>query len=136
MFLRSEQLNATPQLRCAPAVRSLLTLLQHPGVMVDSDPSKRAMPEQEPLVLVADDDRTSNARICEVLQGRGMRTLSAPDGKAAVEMLRGREVDLVILDVVMPRMDGFEACKIIKALCADRFLPVVLLRKASAMPFP
>jgi len=52
---------------------------------------------------------------------------AVPDGQAAVERVGRGGVDLVLLDVLMPRMTGLEACRLIKGMTSDAFLPVVLL---------
>jgi two-component system, cell cycle response regulator len=90
-------------------------------------------PALEPLehaggtVLVAEDERLARGALVRILSGAGYRVVEVPDGQAALEAAARPEVDLVLLDVVMPRLSGLEACRLIKAMSTDRFLPVVLV---------
>lgn len=65
--------------------------------------------------------------ICRVLRENGYRAEPACDGQEAVDLVARGGVDLVLLDVVMPRLTGIDACRIIKAMSADSFIPVVLV---------
>jgi len=78
-------------------------------------------------LVVADDDRLTREVLAKVLTSRGFRVDTVPDGQAAVERVGQGGVDLVLLDVLMPRMTGLEACRLIKGMTSDAFLPVVLL---------
>lgn len=79
-----------------------------------------------PLILVADDDRLTRESLCGLLRQAGLRTEFVQDGQEAVERVARGGVSLVLLDVLMPRMGGLEACRLIKGLDPDNFLPVVL----------
>ena len=74
---------------------------------------------KEPLVLVADDDPTQCMVMQEVLQQSGYRVLTAQDGKAALEFFNQARPDIVLLDVDMPFMSGFEVCENIRASETD-----------------
>jgi len=76
---------------------------------------------------VADDDRVMREHICRVLRENGYRAEPACDGQEAVDLVARGGVDLVLLDVVMPRLTGIDACRIIKAMSAEAFVPVVLV---------
>jgi two-component system cell cycle response regulator len=80
-----------------------------------------------PCVLVAEDDRLMRATIVRALSNHGLTVEAVEDGQAAIERLRHGGVDLVVLDIVMPRLNGIEACRIIKSMSEDQFLPVLLL---------
>lgn len=75
-------------------------------------------------ILIVDDDRN----ICELLrlylEKEGYETLLAHDGEAAVTMHAENDVDLVLLDVMMPRVDGWEACRRIRA---KKDTPIIML---------
>jgi putative two-component system response regulator len=78
-------------------------------------------------VLVVD-DIAGNARLLESLlapDGHTVRT--AGDGAEALHVVRAERPDLVLMDVMMPRVDGFEACRAIKEDPATRLIPVVLV---------
>lgn len=79
------------------------------------------------VVLVVDDSPTVRRMLEWSLKPLGCRTLQAGDGVEAFELLKRQTVDLVIADINMPRMDGIE---LIKAIRADEYLkplPIVLL---------
>jgi CheY-like chemotaxis protein len=78
-------------------------------------------------VLVVDDEPTIRTLVNAILEGSGVRTLEAADGPEALEMARRHRPDLVLLDVVMPRMDGFAVCQRIKAEKSMARAPVLLL---------
>jgi two-component system, cell cycle response regulator len=84
-------------------------------------------PRRVGRVLVADDDRVTRSVVRNILNGAGHEVIEVQDGQAAVERVGLGGVDIVLLDVVMPRLSGLEACRILKNLSADRFLPVILL---------
>jgi two-component system, cell cycle response regulator len=82
---------------------------------------------KSPRVLVADDDRLSRTSLARALQAHGLSVETAEDGQAALDRVRQGGVDLVVLDIVMPRMNGIEACRLMKAEADEQFLPVLLL---------
>ncbi|MDD9944365.1 MAG: diguanylate cyclase [Myxococcales bacterium] len=84
-----------------------------------------------PCVLIADDDPSMRDYIGKLLQAQGMRPEMADDGQKAVAAVRDLNVDLVLLDIVMPGMDGLDACRLIKGISQDTFLPVMLLTAKS-----
>ena len=79
-----------------------------------------------PLVMVVEDDREMNELECELLQIHGMATVSAFDGAEAVDMAREKSADAVLLDIMMPEMDGFECCRHLKANLAHT-MPVIIV---------
>jgi two-component system sensor histidine kinase/response regulator len=79
-----------------------------------------------PTVLLVDDEETSRALLRPVLRDH-YRIVEAQSAAAALDVLAGGRIDLVLLDVVMPAMTGFEACKVIKERHRDPFLPVLLI---------
>jgi diguanylate cyclase (GGDEF)-like protein len=81
-------------------------------------------------VVVAGDDRASREHLARLLRERGMVVASASSGQKAIDAVRAQPVDLVVLDVDMPGLDGVDTCRVIKAITKDRFIPVVLLAPA------
>jgi two-component system cell cycle response regulator len=79
------------------------------------------------VVVVAGDDRATCERISLLLRARGLVVVPANDGQKAIDAVRAQEVDLVVLDVDMPGLNGIDACKVVKTITKDRFVPVVLL---------
>ncbi len=65
----------------------------------------------ERTLLVIDDDERLRSLLAEYLGGRGYTVLTAPGGVPGLERLRAGGVDLIVLDVMMPDLDGFEVCR-------------------------
>lgn len=84
-------------------------------------------------VLVVDDDEMSRVVLCRLLQAEGLEVTAASNGHEALAAVRIRTPDLVMLDVVMPGIDGFEVCRRLKADPATRLTPVVLVTGLSAV---
>ena len=76
-------------------------------------------------ILVVDDEPAVNDLICDALRLAGYATASAPHGMAALRMLREAPIDLVVLDINMPNVDGFEVLTRMRA-AGDR-TPVIVL---------
>ena len=76
-------------------------------------------------ILLADDERAFRSGMKALLESEGFAVRTARDGEAAVRKFAERVPDLVILDVMMPRMNGFRACEEIRK--TDRRVPVVFL---------
>ena len=84
-------------------------------------------PGPDPVVLVVD-DLSANLRLMEaVLAPRGHRVILASSGAEALEVLAREDVDIVLLDILMPDMDGYEVCRRIRADERTAFLPVVMV---------
>jgi diguanylate cyclase (GGDEF)-like protein len=77
-------------------------------------------------ILVADDDPVTLEIIASTLRVSGYQVETATDGQAAVERVARGGIDLVLLDAVMPRLSGFDACRTIRGL-GDAFVPVALV---------
>jgi adenylate cyclase len=80
-----------------------------------------------PRILVADDDVFSRDIIVTRLSSYGYQTIQAADGDEAVAIAARERPDLVLLDVVMPKLDGIQACRRLKDNATDTFLPVILV---------
>ena len=83
--------------------------------------------EKSRTILVADDEPINRTLIQRRLERAGYRVLVAENGREAVEAALGQLPDLIILDVMMPLMDGLEACRLIKDDEATRDVPVIFL---------
>ena len=81
-------------------------------------------------VVVADDLDQTREAMTELLERDGHLVSSAPDGAAALELVLRERPDVVVSDVMMPNMNGFELCKAVKADGATRLIPVVLVTGA------
>lgn len=83
--------------------------------------------EKSPTVLIVDDNSNNVKIIALALQPLNFKLVIATSGKTAIEMVEKTRPDLVLLDVMMPGMDGFETCKIIKSKEENANLPVIFL---------
>jgi DNA-binding response OmpR family regulator len=80
-----------------------------------------------PVVLVADDDPDILALVRFRLERDGYEVLSAPDGEAALDLALARVPDLALLDVMMPRLDGYEVTRRLRAHGPTTSIPIILL---------
>src|SRR5438874_8307428 len=83
------------------------------------------MDDPRPAVLVVDDE-TMNRSLFRATLGASCEVIEAASGRQALELLQKRRVDLVLLDVMMPEMNGYDVCKRIKELSTE-YLPVLLV---------
>ena len=77
-------------------------------------------------VLVVEDSSAQREMITELLRGSGLKVTVASDGVEALARIQVQPPDLVVLDIVMPRMNGYEVCRRIKADPATQNVPVVM----------
>ena len=85
------------------------------------------------LVMVVDDSPTVRKLVSLTLERRGYRVISAFDGVAAIKELGACRPDLILLDINMPRLDGYRLCKLIKKHEATQAIPVVMLSGKDGM---
>lgn len=87
-------------------------------------------------VLVVDDSKTALLMEREILERRTpYQCVTASDGQEAVEKAKQEHPDLILMDVVMPRMNGFEACKAMRQQAATRNIPIVLVTTRGEEPY-
>ena len=75
-------------------------------------------------ILVADDEKAIRESIKDYLEAKGYSVKTATDGESALELFYENSFDLVILDVMMPKVDGFDACRAVRRASN---LPVLFL---------
>jgi putative two-component system response regulator len=78
-------------------------------------------------ILVADDDAAVRELLTLLLEDRGYHVLACEDGAQALERFEAEQIDLALLDVMMPNLTGFEVCESVKSDPATRLVPVVLI---------
>jgi DNA-binding response OmpR family regulator len=78
-------------------------------------------------ILIVDDIQLNRELLVDLLEPNGYRTIQAEDGLQALEIIGESSPDLVLLDIMMPRMNGFEVCKAMKSSLATSFIPVVMI---------
>ncbi len=79
------------------------------------------------VILIVEDDPKSRILIRDLLQVSGFTTIEATGGEQGVELARTKKPDLILMDIMMPKMDGYTACREIKLDKATRAIPVVML---------
>ncbi|MGH8611571.1 MAG: putative bifunctional diguanylate cyclase/phosphodiesterase [Gammaproteobacteria bacterium] len=83
--------------------------------------------ERRPIVLVVDDDPATRLIAREGLEAAGFEAHEAGDGEAALQTLSVLHPDIVVMDVIMPIVDGFEACRRLRRLPGGTHLPVLMI---------
>lgn len=78
-------------------------------------------------ILIAEDDKDIRDLVVLTLQFHGFDVVSAEDGAAAVEKAKAANFDIILMDVRMPRMTGYEACRRLKEMEHTRNIPVIFL---------
>lgn len=84
-------------------------------------------------VLVVDDDQRNVRLIESILKGSGYRVLKAYNGEEALRVVETEHPDLLVLDVMMPRVSGFELCQQLKGRYETRLLPVIMVTALNAL---
>jgi putative two-component system response regulator len=82
-------------------------------------------------ILVADDQAANRELLEELLTPQGYKVVTVPDGAAALEELTRAQFDLVLLDVMMPQLNGFEVCEKIKNNPDTYLIPVIMITALS-----
>jgi diguanylate cyclase (GGDEF)-like protein len=90
-----------------------------------------ALVADRPRILVVDDSRTQLDWLVQVLEREGYDVRTAVDGKDAIRKVRTEPPDLVLLDLILPDMDGLEVVRLIKARKEEDFIPVIILSARS-----
>ncbi len=83
-----------------------------------------------PNILVAEDDVALNKLICKVLEKDGHFVISAKDGEEALNVLGERHIDLIVTDIMMPKMDGYELIESVRSI--NTTTPVLLVTAKGA----
>ena len=79
------------------------------------------------VILIVEDDPKSLKLIRDLLQVSGFTTIEATDGEKGVELAKAKKPDLILMDIMMPKMDGYAACHAIKTDKATKGIPVVII---------
>jgi two-component system cell cycle response regulator DivK len=88
-------------------------------------PAKRSA--SAPRILVVEDDEDNRGIIVKILTGEGYRTLEATDGRAAIAVARQEHPDLIIMDLAIPDLDGWETSRRLKADAKSADIPIIAL---------
>ncbi len=135
--------NAGPQLAQLPAVagaivqgNGVVTLILNPAQLAQriaaAVPAAAEQPTVKPLVMVVDDSLTVRKVTTRLLTRAGYRVATARDGIDALEQLGETLPDVMLLDIEMPRMDGFELTKHLRRDARTQKLPIVMITSRAA----
>lgn len=78
-------------------------------------------------VLICDDSATDLLNIKNIVEGAGCLTVTASSGAEALEKTKAEQPDVIFLDIIMPEMDGFEACRKLRNDPATKHIPVIFV---------
>lgn len=81
----------------------------------------------EPVVLVVDDSPTVRKIVQLTLQRERIRVVTAGDGLSALAAVSDEQPDLILLDIMLPRMDGYNICQVLRRNLAYRDTPIIML---------
>ena len=109
-------------LEAAPAPTARVA---EPALVVDSKSGA-------PLVMVVDDSLTVRKITSRMLTREGYEVATAKDGVDALQQLQDTKPDCILLDVEMPRMDGFEFARNVRADAATRAIPIIMITSRTA----
>jgi CheY-like chemotaxis protein len=98
---------------------------------LESAPESKRPEASQIKILCVDDDALILQMLGDVLRLRGYTVVTAPDGEAGLEAAARERPDLILLDVMMPGIDGFEVCRLLKADAALKDIPIVILTAMS-----
>jgi CheY-like chemotaxis protein len=94
---------------------------------IDANVSAAARPSSQRCVLIAEDEEVTSALIAAILRSAGFECASARDGVQALEMARRKKPDIVLLDLEMPRLDGFDTLAALRKEPETQHLPVIMV---------
>jgi len=120
-------LNDTPEQLTAPTLRTIGHAIDFMGVLSDSANLSRTEEPANARVLVVDDEESSTQFVTSAMQLAGVRSEAATNATKALEMLDGKECDLIFLDIGLPGMNGFELCARVRALEAHKRTPIIFI---------
>ena len=78
-------------------------------------------------ILVVEDDHDIRAALCTMLESLGFNHLSFPNGKETLAAIKGLKIDLALLDIMMPEMNGYELLKEIKLIPEFKDTPIIMV---------
>lgn len=89
--------------------------------------STNLVQEDSPLIFVVDDDKSMRMLLRLALEQEGYQVFEAQDGEACLAAYQRRQPDAILLDAVMPGMDGFTCCSRLRAFAGNDRMPVLML---------
>ena len=86
------------------------------------------------VILVVDDEPDIQSTMQLILGLEGYRVLTAYDGEEGLQLAKTRRPDLIVTDIMMPRMDGIELCRALRAEAVTRDIPVIVSSSIEPQP--
>src|SRR5438876_10749286 len=90
-------------------------------------------PPSDSLILVVDDVQQNIQVVGTMLREAGYSIMPANSGAAALQRVQKKQPDLILLDLMMPEMDGLEVCRRLKADLATKNIPIIFLTASNEM---
>ncbi len=91
---------------------------------MDSEEVKKG---SSPKILVVEDNQDNREMVVKVLKFNGYQVVEAVDGEEAIEKVKAEDPDLILLDIFLPKMDGYEATRRLKGDTSLRNIPIIAL---------
>lgn len=92
---------------------------------------KAAMKESKATIMVVDDTPENLVLISRILLPEGYKVMTLPDGQMAIDAIKTTSPDLILLDVMMPGLDGFAVCSTLKADPLTASIPIIFISALS-----
>ena len=121
-----------PVVILAPIVIGTVAAFTRPSAYIPPEPVPMEVEVRVPVVLVVDDSLTVRKITTRLLEREGYKALTAKDGLDALQILSDANPDVILLDIEMPRMDGFEFTKTIKADNRQSHIPIIMITSRTA----
>lgn len=122
-----KELHAKPQKVNASTLRTMVEAAETLGLLSVRSAQQLEESSASPLILVVDDDVISRETTCAALEQARLRALAVDDPKLALKLSRDNRFDLLLTDIQMPEMNGFELCEKIRATAANVKTPVIFI---------
>jgi len=122
------QISALIKRAIAPMRSSLPSLFQYSpavGTQLMSGTSTFSVSKQPPMILVADDDKPFRVLLRKAMEQEGYRVVEVADGKQCIDAYETIKPDIVLLDAVMPVMDGFTCCKELRKIATKNLISAI-----------
>jgi len=95
--------------------------------------NQKSVEGKDPKILIVDDVPDNLNVLCRVLETEGYKIVAAPSGAVAFQVAHQTQPDLILLDVMMPEMDGFETCRRLKGDASTAEIPVIFITAKDEM---
>ena len=110
-----------------PGVRQFFEHYKRELIMSADSIAKSAPSHPQSLVMVVDDDFSARMQLRFALENTGHQVVEAASGREAADLFRQSPPDLVLLDVIMPELDGFDTCRLLRGVQGGAHTPVVMV---------